>query len=116
MVKDMAKDMHAAKREAYFTSDEHRTTFQTVSLHDLLVRLGAPREIDYISVDTEGSELEILQAFPFDAWRVRCFTVEHNFTPARDGVRRLMASHGYRCTEAQWDDWYELVSSKTAAT
>jgi FkbM family methyltransferase len=109
MVKDMSNDMHAAKREAYFTSAAHRTTFQTVSLHDMLVRLNAPREIDYISVDTEGSEYEILRAFPFDLWHVRCFTVEHNYTSTRADLLRLFQSHGYRRTESQWDDWYELV-------
>ncbi len=36
-----------------------------ISLHDFLKRHGAPRTIDYLSIDTEGSEYEILAAFPF---------------------------------------------------
>jgi len=79
----------------------------TESLDDLLNRLKAPREIDYLSVDTEGSEYEILLTFPFDRWNVRLLTVEHNFSDTRTKLRFLLESHGYKCTEAQWDDWYE---------
>ena len=35
-------------------------------------------EIDYLSVDTEGSEFEILKALDFSRWRFAVVTVEHN--------------------------------------
>ncbi|WP_158971867.1 FkbM family methyltransferase [Chachezhania sediminis] len=82
---------------------------QTVSLDDFLKKYGAPHRIDYMSVDTEGSEYEILAAFPFDQWDVRLLTVEHNFSPLREKIRVLLEGHGYRRTEAQWDDWYEKI-------
>jgi len=113
MVKDLDIDHHAKKRLAYLEDSSNRITLITESLDDLLTRLDAPRDIDYISVDTEGSELEILQAFPFDRWNVRCWTVEHNFTPRREEIRILMEANGYHRTEAQWDDWYERSSPNT---
>jgi hypothetical protein len=103
-------DSHADKREA-FRALGRTLRLRTTSLHDLLVAHGAPRDIDYLSLDTEGSELEILSAFPFDRWRIRCITVEHNFTPARAAIRGLLESRGYRWREAQWDDWYVLEGS-----
>jgi FkbM family methyltransferase len=106
-VQDMCSDMHADKRHAYWANDEYRATFETVSLHDLLESLGAPRQIDYLSIDTEGSEFDILAAFPFDRWDVRLITVEHNFTPAREQIRRLLESQGYERTERSHDDFYE---------
>lgn len=106
LVKDMAADMHAAKRSAYLADAANCRSFVTVSLHDLLLRLGAPRDIDYLSIDTEGSEFEILSTFPLQHWNVRMLTVEHNFAPAREQIRQLLAGHGYERIEARWDDWY----------
>jgi len=53
-------DYHGARRGTGRTYE-----VQTVSLVDLLNQHGAPRKIDYMSIDTEGSELEILRSFDF---------------------------------------------------
>jgi FkbM family methyltransferase len=44
----------------------------------ILAEVNAPSVIDYVSLDTEGSEYEILQGFPFDRYEVILWTVEHN--------------------------------------
>lgn len=107
MARNMRRDHHGARREAYWADEANRTHFSTESLHDLLIRLKAPRDIDYLSIDTEGSELAILSTFPFDRWNVRLITVEHNYSADREPIRALLSSHGYARTESQWDDWYE---------
>lgn len=106
-VDDMAADMHGDKRAAYAADPANVVSFETVSLHDALTQLGAPRDIDYLSIDTEGSEYDILAAFPFDRWNIRLITVEHNFSAMREKIRALLEPLGYVRTEAQWDDWYE---------
>ncbi|MGO8759774.1 MAG: FkbM family methyltransferase [Terracidiphilus sp.] len=81
----------------------------TISLEDLLRKYHAPETIDYLSIDTEGSEYEILSNFDFSRYRFRVITCEHNFTPAREKIFSLLSSHGYtrRLTEfSQYDDWY----------
>lgn len=82
---------------------------QTVSLNDMLARHQAPREMDYLSIDTEGSEYEILKALDFDRYRFACITCEHNFTANRELIHDLLTAQGYRrkFTEfSQFDDWY----------
>lgn len=83
---------------------------ETVSLNDLLSEHDAPLDIDYVSVDTEGTELDILNAFDFAKYNVKIFTVEHNYVKAdRSGIRKLMESNGFvRQFEgfSKWDDWY----------
>ncbi len=98
-------DQHAARRAA-FRENDNVVTLQSISLDDFLKKYDAPRTIDYLSIDTEGSEYDILSSFPFEDWNIRLMTVEHNFTPMRQKIRALMEQHGYVCTEMQWDDWY----------
>ncbi len=82
---------------------------ETISLGDLLREHHAPRIIDYISIDTEGSEFEILRAFDFREFEVRVFTVEHNFTPARRKLIQLFEANGYELVMpyfSKWDAWF----------
>ena len=83
----------------------------TCSLLDLLKKYKAPKDIDYLSIDTEGSEFEILSAFDFDAYKIKVITCEHNFSPMRDKIMDLLYSKGYirKYQElSQFDDWYVL--------
>jgi hypothetical protein len=83
---------------------------ETVSLLDLLIQNQAPQKIDYLSIDTEGSELEILSNFDFQRFEVNVLTVEHNFVSiSREALYRHLTNHGFRrvCTPiSRWDDWY----------
>ena len=98
------QDLHGALRR-------RGTTYpvQTISLLDLLDQHGAPKHIDYLSIDTEGSEYSILSAFDFDAYRFSIITCEHNYTSNRGRVEALLTSHGYERRLAELshhDDWY----------
>lgn len=82
---------------------------ETISLTDLLIENNAPKVIDYLSIDTEGSEFEILNAFDFDQFEFKVITCEHNYSYNREKVYNLLTRHGYRrCFESlsQFDDWY----------
>ncbi|MEM0923124.1 MAG: FkbM family methyltransferase [Pseudomonadota bacterium] len=68
-------------------------------------------EIDYISLDVEGAEMDVLSGFPFDRIAVTAWTVENN-TADRD-VPNLMAEKGYRRVEALGvDDVYIAASQE----
>lgn len=101
-------DHHKDIRQAYRDAGQTKT-ITSISLDDFLMQHKAPRNIDYISIDTEGSEYEVLSTFSFDEWDVRLFTIEHNFTSQRAKIRILLETNGYICTEHQWDDWYEKL-------
>ena len=82
----------------------------TVSLNDLLAEHDAPARVDYLSVDTEGSELDILSAFDFERYAVSVITVEHNFRQdIQASLHQLLTYHGFVREFQQFsrfDDWY----------
>ena len=61
---------------------------KTTTLHSLLQLNGAPREIDYVSLDIEGSEEDVLKDFPFSIWRIKCLTIERPSGKLRDILAR----------------------------
>lgn len=86
-----------------------RYQVKTVSLADLLERHHAPAELDYLSIDTEGSEFEILRDFDFARYPFKVITCEHSHTSIRENVYALLTAAGYvRKYEkfSDFDDWY----------
>jgi len=80
-----------------------------ISLNDLLEANGAPAIIDYLSIDVEGSELRVLEAFDFSRYLIRVITVEHNYSTDRKAINELLSKQGFRQKLAwlsRWDDWY----------
>jgi hypothetical protein len=84
---------------------------KTISLLDLLIKHEAPFNIDYLSIDTEGSEFDILNSFDFSAYSISIITVEHNYSPMRAKIHNLLSSKGYNRVHqefSKFDDWYIL--------
>lgn len=108
-----ADDEHAETRKK-----NNVISVNTISLIDLLKNNKAPKSINYLSVDTEGSEFDILKAFFDDPkssdYDIKCITVEHNFMPEfREKLYNLLTSKGYtRKYEdvSRWDDFYLKVN------
>jgi FkbM family methyltransferase len=88
---------------------------KTITMTDLFDKYNAPSTIDYISLDTEGTELEILKAFDFKKYRVSYFTIEHNSDYRADGVSYLheivnfMRYNQYQEYIVQHDVWFKYI-------
>lgn len=74
-------------------------------------------KVDYISIDTEGNEYEILKNFNFKKYKVKIFTIEHNFDfEKRKKINDLLAFNGYKNIYrylSHMDDWYVLNNLHT---
>lgn len=91
-----------------------------MTLEALLDKHDAPKVIDYLNIDTEGAEWEILRVFNFDKYKFRTITVEHNYWEGndfdkdcknkKDWIMSLLKSHGYQYVKSvKADDWYILL-------
>tara|TARA_R110001583_G_scaffold170200_1_gene323558 strand:+ start:22 stop:645 length:624 start_codon:yes stop_codon:yes gene_type:complete len=81
---------------------------KTVDINTMLEEHNAPTDIDYISIDTEGSELFIVTVFDFAKYNVNYWTIEVNeeepyHTEALKYLRRFFYYHGYESEMRKWD-------------
>jgi FkbM family methyltransferase len=86
-----------------------RYVVKTITLTDILREVSAPPTLEYLSIDTEGSELEILKGLDFTQYKPLVITCEHNFTPQREVIHDLLKERGYRRYFPEFslqDDWY----------
>ena len=87
---------------------------ETISLNDVIKIYFKNKTPSYISVDTEGTEYEILKSFDFNYYRPKVFTIEHNFTNLQIKIDNLMKSNKYERIFKDltvFDAWY--VSEET---
>lgn len=104
LVEFSGSDMHANRR-----TNGYEYLVESISLEDLLRKFSAPKHVDFLSVDTEGSELAILEAFDFSSFTFGAIFVEHNFTENREKIHQLLTANGYLrvfSRFSRWDDWY----------
>jgi FkbM family methyltransferase len=100
---DFSRDDHFSEIRSHGRTIE----VEAISLNDLLNFHDAPEVINYLSIDTEGSELDILSAYGFDR-RFDLISVENNPKTER-AIQELLQGKGYRRVYdqfSQWDGWY----------
>jgi len=95
--------------DSHVRNSNNEYEVNTISLNDLLTEYNAPKQIDYLSIDTEGSEYDILYNFDFKNYQFRVITCEHNYTKRRELIKKLLLSNGYirKFSEiSEYEDWY----------
>ena len=54
------------------------------------------KKIDYLSIDTEGNEFQIISKFNFKKYRPKVITIEHNYSHNKQRIKKLMNKYGYK--------------------
>jgi len=69
----------------------------TVAIDKILAIASAPKVIDYVSLDLQGSELAVLNKFPFNEHCVRAWSVKAGKESEMAGIQQFLeVSHGCR--------------------
>jgi hypothetical protein len=76
---------------SYWGVAQRQYLIEARPLVDVLSGHGAPKRIDYLSLDVEGFEMEILRLFPFDEYEFGCLSIER---PPPE-LHELLRDNGY---------------------
>ena len=82
---------------------------KTVSINEVMETNFNGISPSYVSIDTEGSEYEILNSLDFEKYRPVVFTIEHNYTNLQNKIDALMISNDYKRVFSKltsFDAWY----------
>lgn len=64
------------------------------TLDDILADAKAPRPLDFLSIDVEGHEIEVLDGFDLDYWKPRLILIEDHVLSLH--LHRLLQHRGYK--------------------
>ena len=68
----------------------------TKTLTDILIENNAPENIDYLSIDTNGSEFKVLEGLDFTKYKFNVITVKNSSIVERqDIIKEILTSSGY---------------------
>ncbi|MDE7174593.1 MAG: FkbM family methyltransferase, partial [Helicobacter sp.] len=83
----------------------------TATLDEILANYPTISHIDFMSLDVEGGELEVLKGINFSKYTFGFIAIEHNyFKDAQKKVSELLNSKGYRIL--MWNGWDYLFVRK----
>ena len=83
------------------------------TLDQVLEEAGAPQPIDFLSIDVEGHEIDVLSGFDFARWRPRLVLLEDQVADLTKF--RFMSAAGYRLVRhVNFNGWYVPAESAVA--
>ena len=99
---------HGLQKESRRAEDiAHVLGFKLVTM---LEKVSAPKFIDFMSIDTEGNEFEVLLGMDFNQYKVAILCVEHNYDYKKlKKIRSFLHPYGYRQvlkSASQFDAWF----------
>ena len=84
----------------------------TRTLDEILADAGAPSPIDFISIDVEGHEIEVLDGLDLPRWKPRLIFVEDHVLDLR--LHRALLARGYHwIRRTSLNGWYVPASDRT---
>jgi hypothetical protein len=83
---------------------------KTVTLNDIFYENNLS-SVDFLSIDTDGTEYEIIKNFDFKRFKVKILVIEHNYQNFRKPIVNLLKKNNYVNLFREisgHDDWFVL--------
>lgn len=106
----MLTDDHAARiANMGLTSTSIQVPAQT--LDSMLEEAHAP-ELDFVSIDVEGAEMDVLHGFDIRRWKPRIVVIESNSKVRLPAIRDYFVRHGYAYRHSiDVNDFYQRIDA-----
>jgi FkbM family methyltransferase len=109
------EEVHASIKNHGFASSAVQV--RTMTLDSMLLDAQINCDIDFISIDVEGHEYEVLEGFSIEKWKPGVILIEDNSNFENNNVNRYLKKYGYvRFMRTGVNDWYAPKSNKQLVT
>jgi FkbM family methyltransferase len=78
-ISSLEPDERLIESHKHLITQNSTQTVKVRGLTSLMDELNFPREIDFISIDTENTELDVLKGIDFTKYNIRYLVIENNF-------------------------------------
>ena len=101
------------ERELYnYGGSKERISVKTIKLQNILFNNNI-KEIHYLSIDTEGSELEVIKSINFNDTFIHIISIENNYPDTFENIKNILVSNGFKhAFNIVWDEIFINTKSE----
>lgn len=95
-ISSLVVDQRLVESHKEIISETYKIEVEVKKLDTILSRINIEK-IDFLSIDTEGTELDVLQGFDIQKWSPKLLVVENNFNDTK--IKEYLSQFGYILSE-----------------
>ena len=95
-ISSLVVDQRLVESHKGIINETYKIEVEVKKLDTILSRINIEK-IDFLSIDTEGTELEVLQGFDLEKWKPKLLVVENNFNDTK--INEYLSQFGYILSE-----------------
>jgi len=95
-ISSLVVDQRLVESHKEIINETYKIEVEVKKLDTILSRINIEK-IDFLSIDTEGTELDVLQGFDIKKWSPKLLVVENNFNDTK--VKEYLSQFGYILSE-----------------
>ncbi|RDU73754.1 FkbM family methyltransferase [Helicobacter aurati] len=85
---------HQKRMQGYGTLES--ISVSSITLNEIMQNYPDISHIDFLSLDVEGGELDVLYGIDFSKYSFGVMTIEHNYTESQEKIIQFLRENGYR--------------------
>ena len=95
-ISSLVVDQRLVESHKGIINETYKIEVEVKKLDTILSRINIEK-IDFLSIDTEGTELDVLQGFDLEKWKPKLLVVENNFNDTK--INEYLSQFGYILSE-----------------